>query len=217
MREAGSTIRLSQPRRPAIAFTLIEMLVVIFILSILVTLVVGVGNYVYDEAGRKQTQATMAVLANTIDAFHEEFDKYPSDHLSLDDDVELCWYLTGHITVDSADPNSQGAYAWLVGGSPSNQQIIDLNNRITNVTRERLVKLSKDAYASGASSTNAFRDGFGNPIRYNDDAGLGGRPVLISAGPDGLFGWDDPDDSGGFLTPNPDPTKQEDNVRSDEF
>ena len=217
MTEAKSRTRLTQIRCPlptparrglqagAMGFTLIEMLVVIFILSILVTLVVGVGNYVYDEAGRKQTQTTMTILRNTIDAFYEEFERYPRDMLSSgyvasDSANILLRYLTGALT-PASDPFPQDAHAYLVSGAGT---IPDLANRIRNVTREKVLNLSKDAYAAGDPNTNTFNDGFGNPIRYEQAGGLGGRPVLISAGPDEDFGAADP-------------TKAEDNIRSDEF
>ena len=226
MTEAKSRTRLTQARRPlptparrglqagAMGFTLIEMLVVIFILSILVTLVVGVGNYVYDEAGRKQTQTTMAILRNTIDAFQDEFDQYPRDDISVDPTADsanvLLRYLAGDLIDNAPDDLTTDACTDLINNSsPTGPEIRQLRARIRGVTREKVLNLSKDAYSpTRSASTNLltaqFNDGFGNPIRYEQAGGLGGRPVLISAGPDEDFGAADP-------------TKAEDNIRSDEF
>ena len=49
-------------------------------------------------------------------------------------------------------------------------------------------------------------DGFGRPFDYSPDGGLGGRPVLISPGPDGKLSTD----AGGK------PEYDKDNIRSDQ-
>ena len=51
-------------------------------------------------------------------------------------------------------------------------------------------------------------DGFGTPMRYYARRGLGGKPLVVSAGPDGKFG--DEDDQ-------TDESKKRDNIRSDTY
>jgi len=199
MTPSNKTTRTSTQRlKAAGAFTLIELLVVIFILGILVTLVVGVATYVYDEAGRKQTQATQAIVMSAIEAFYAEFDKYPPDrkppvtgqYLEDESGKILLRYLTGAIA-DADD------YEYVMESAPSAPGDFDeLNRRIQRVTLDALLKLPSDAYSPGDS---AVKDGFGNAMRYEREGGLAGRPVLISPGPDENFDTED------------------DNIRSDEY
>ena len=67
------------PRRCR-GFTLIELLIVIFILGILVALVVGAASYVFEEANRKNTAATQAILMDAIQTFFDENGNYPTEN-----------------------------------------------------------------------------------------------------------------------------------------
>ena len=145
-----------------------ELLVVLFIISILVSLVVGVAKYVYDEAGRKQTQTTQTIVMSAIEAFHDITGDYPDGNI-----VDLVRSLKG----DGVAP--------------------PLDAEVKKEAGEKLLELPKDAL--DLSTTGAtIRDGFGYDMQYERDGGLGGRPVLISPGPDGSF------------------TEEEDDIRSDE-
>jgi prepilin-type N-terminal cleavage/methylation domain-containing protein len=66
-------------RKPwsATGFTLVELLVVMFIMSVIVALIVGVGKYVSDQAGTKQTRAAQAIVMRAIATFHDENKHYP--------------------------------------------------------------------------------------------------------------------------------------------
>jgi len=60
-----------RPYNPRIArrhrgFTLVEMLTVLLILAIILGLVVGISRYLMEEAARKQTEVTQAVLMNAV-------------------------------------------------------------------------------------------------------------------------------------------------------
>ncbi len=66
------------PRGPG-AFTLTEMMVVLFILGVILALVVGVSRYVTEEAGRKQTHSTQDVVMSAIRKYKELHDDYPPD------------------------------------------------------------------------------------------------------------------------------------------
>ena len=207
MAQRTCTGRIDEPGRSArTAFTLIELLVVIFILGILVTLVVGVAQYVYTEAARKQTQTTQALVMSVIEAFRTEFDKPPADRddpfLTDDNDYDadrsvdiLLQYLTGDFEFD----RDEAHYQYLVGSAPdAAADIEELNRRIRRVTLDGLLALPTDAYSPEAGDTD-IRDGLDKEMRYERDGGHAGRPVLISAGPDGNFDIKD------------------DNIRSDEY
>ncbi|MFP4052372.1 MAG: type II secretion system protein [Phycisphaerae bacterium] len=143
-------------RKPhsAAGFTLVELLVVMFIMSVIVALIVGVGKYVSDGAGTKQTRAAQAIVMRAIAAYHDQFKFYP--------DVDTTKKLT--------DALEESEDAWKI-----------------------MTGMGQDHF-SGAGGM--LTDGFGNEMRYKPKGGFGDRPVLISAGPDGVFGEDD-DDKGG--------------------
>ncbi len=50
--------------------------------------------------------------------------------------------------------------------------------------REKIQQLPEDAWVPG---TQNVKDGWGKSMRYRRNEGLGNRPVVISAGPDGEF------------------------------
>jgi len=156
-------------RRPvpagAAGFTLIEILIVLFIFGVLLTLAVNVARYVYDEAARKETQSTQAIVISAIQAFYDVTDDYPDD---------------------GGDPQASGKSLLkeLNGEDISNRFDSDLEKRIVKATRDILLKLPLDAFKVG---DEAIRDSFGRKMRYDKAGGLGGVPALISAGPDGDF------------------------------
>jgi hypothetical protein len=72
-------------------------------------------------------------------------------------------------------------------------------------------KLKRDIYEEtkaylGASDGELSLDAFNKPMRYYSDRGVGGRPLIISAGPDGEFGDG---------TTKQERQRREDNIRSD--
>ena len=168
-------------RREGAAFTLIELLIVLFILGVLVTLVVGVTRYVLNEGRRKETITTEALVMQAVEAFHEVTGEYPPeadakypDYLPNEESIRvLVHYLKGDAPVTASVP---------------------IRNRINERTGDFLLKLPKDAF----TGSGVIRDGFGEALEYDDDGGLGGRPVVISGGEDC------------------DTATAEDNIRSDE-
>ncbi|MCJ7543473.1 MAG: type II secretion system GspH family protein [Phycisphaerae bacterium] len=174
-------------------FTLIEVLVVIFILSILAAIVGSIAGYVMSSASRQETAATQKVLLAAIQAYYDAGNPkaYPPDHYGATGDPNesgkvLVNFLTGKL--DSAEPN------------PDRSQ-----TPAARAATEILLKLPQEAW--GGDPNRAVTDGWRNAMRYERDGGLGGRqPVVISAGPNGHFG--DPSNAG---DPN-----GEDDIRSDE-
>lgn len=177
-----------QGGRPCTAgggFTIIEIIVVVLILAILVALIGSVGKYIRDESTKKTTANTLAIIMNAVNAYYDNTyapHQYPPDTKSgtailsppwnfpRDCGIVLQQYLTGRHDDD-----------W--DGDPED---IDLNP-IAPVTaaKEKLRDLPREAFGE---SNIAFMDSYEQAIRYNRDGGLGGKPVVISAGPDGKFG-----------------------------
>ena len=161
------------------AFTMIELLVVMFILAVLVALVASVGGYVMRSANERETAAIQAILMDAIQAWHDK--------------------------ANSTDPTTTAK------GYPKEDfdtQKSEMQNLMTQLTsslvyppasraaRNILLKLPKEAWSGGTDEP--VKDRWGKSMKYKDTGGLGGRPVIISAGPDGNFNTDD------------------DNIRSDE-
>ena len=69
----------SGARRGRQALTLVELLVAMFIIAILITLVVQVARYVYEEAARKETQSIQNLTMRAVEAYHELTGEYPPD------------------------------------------------------------------------------------------------------------------------------------------
>lgn len=166
----------SGARRGRRAFTLVELLVAMFIIAILITLVVQVARYVYEEASRKETQSIQNLTMRAVEAFHELTGEYPPDDPNdfpagtVTTETILLYHLKGdHLRT-------------------SPQEELDLKARIKKATGPVLLELPSDVIKAGG---NTIRDGFGNPMQYYRTEGLGNRPVLISAGPDGQFGNED--------------------------
>jgi len=65
---------------------------------------------------------------------------------------------------------------------------------VTNeAAKKLLVNLDSETFVKDDPATNenesaSIKDAYGNGIDYDEGGGLGGCPVLISAGPDGNFG-----------------------------
>lgn len=156
-------------------FTLVELLLVMFVMAVLVSLVVGVGTYVIEQGRRDETLSKQALLMSAINAYHRVTHKYPSDrHPDSPDDPNasidaLMLYLR-------AEQNTGG----------------DMAEEILEATRHHLQ----------AIAGNEKLDAWGNMMRYYAKLGLGGKPLIVSPGPDEDFGEDDTD-------------YRKDNIRSD--
>jgi len=152
---------LSEARAPK-AVTLIELLVVLFVLTVLVALVVGVSRYTMQEAGRKQTVATQAILSRAIDAFTKAHDGSPPKEK----------LVPGTFSADQrAKARIQDLWDKLNEEAKTNEDVRRLLHELQTEATNR--------------NDRTFLDGFGKHMDYREELGLGGRPVLISAGPDG--------------------------------
>ena len=155
----------SRTRKPE-AFTLVEMLVVVFVIAILVTLVVSVARDVMRRAGKDQTRTNMEVVLTAIEEYHKTYAVYPVEA----DDFSG---MTAGWTVADWEPyvRARGLYH-LLEDEPR--------------AREILSKLKKDAIMS-VSNAQIFADGFGKHMDYRSNKSANAGPLLESAGPDGDF------------------------------
>jgi prepilin-type N-terminal cleavage/methylation domain-containing protein len=166
-------------------FTLVELLLVMFVMSVLVALVVGVGTYVVESERKEETIATQNRYLAALEAYRNVTREYPPTDPNL---------------APTVSPPKPSSYAdsmnilvrWLNGGRHSNP----MSKKIYSATKSFL----------GEGTTPPTTDAYGNPMRYYSDKGLGGKPVILSAGPDGEFG---------VANTDKDKKKRTDNIRSD--
>ena len=163
-------------------FTLVELLLVMFVLAVLVALVVGVGSYVIDEGRKAETLAKMNLLMAAIRTYHDVTETFPA-----------------HIDPNNPnDPNYsiQALVDCLEGRFVDNRLAAEERKKRANAIR-RVTRPFVDRIVGGSKV-----DAFESMMRYYPDRGAGGRPLILSAGPDGDFGDRRQD-------------RREDNIRSD--
>ena len=160
-------------------FTLVELLLVMFILSVLVGLIVGVSWYVIEQGRKQETLSNQKRLMAAIDAYRKVTGNVPNVVYKPD--------LTS-----ASDPNQVMGLllTTLSTGSP--------NGPIDRATRP---------FLDGVSTLDAY----GKSMLYLYDGGVGGKPVIVSAGPDGVFGFEKEYKGNSILQKQ----YQKDNIRSD--
>jgi len=143
---------------------------VMFILSVLVALVVGVSWYVIEQARKTETLNNQRRFMGAVDAYRKVTNKLP--YINRAGDVDY-------------NPNSSRPYDY----DPDQHMV-------------RLLKLLRGEYPSNAAVAEATRamlgesagsitsDAYGNSMIFLSNKGVGGNPVIISAGPDGVFGYE---------------------------
>jgi prepilin-type N-terminal cleavage/methylation domain-containing protein len=183
MHRPNQTTRHNRPRTRRRGFTLIEILVVILILSVLVSLVVGVAKTVRIEVARRRTQSIQDQLVAAIHAYMETHNGAPpSDKLTS----PIPAYSSGYGANGGGDPNLWAAqvrnadlYAQLIS-EPACLKFIQ------NLPPEAVYSPTLP-FRGKTGVYKVFRDGFDTDMDYRL-TGAGGSAVLISAGPDGHFG-----------------------------
>lgn len=68
---------MNEPARNRKAFTLIELLAVILVISILVAVVVGVATQVIRKSAEDSTKLYMQIIIKAVSVYHEEYGAYP--------------------------------------------------------------------------------------------------------------------------------------------
>ncbi len=199
------------------AFTLVELMVVLFILGILVALAVTAGNFIRDQVATNQTKTTLGTLQSAIDAYFEA-DKtiaYNDPNMQTDQN-HYPMYTPSAANIDNSTL-ILAAYlygfslnqptTWLTTPTVSPVPVLDRQQSgPVLAAKNRMDTLPKDSTALtggqidvGQTSANyhgPFRDGWGNWMRYYPTLGMGGKPVIISAGRAGpwygvpaAYGW----------------------------
>jgi len=183
-RAGRAALTSSATRTPRRAFTMVELLVVIFILGVLVTLVVSVSKYVMGKASREQTIADQKIILTAIEAFKDVTGEYPADRDPNGSDYNLEEHFEKSAELLRAQLLADTDYEIT---DPNIEQLFDKDDEVAAIrakTFECLKELPEECFKE---DDRVFRDAYGEPIAYKRSGGLGGRPVLISRGPDGRF------------------------------
>jgi prepilin-type N-terminal cleavage/methylation domain-containing protein len=96
-----------------IAFTLIEMLVVISIIGILAALILGVYPAAHEKKVRSRVKAEMAAIETVIESYKEKKGFYPPDNLKQQDGSYPPLYF--ELTSEDLPPNPVRAQAETLG------------------------------------------------------------------------------------------------------
>jgi len=186
MRAKHSKHGVSQGKRVRRGFTLVELMLVMFILSVLVSLVVGVSWYVIEQSRKTETLDTQRRLMAVVDAYRKVTNKLPYYRTPGDRDYNP------NGTSYQKDPDEHMKRLMEVLEGKYN----------TTVANDSTIKAMLGETANSMTS-----DAYGKSMIFLSDKGVGGNPVIISAGPDGVFGYE---------TGLADPQRyKEDNIRSD--
>ncbi|KAA3607131.1 MAG: prepilin-type N-terminal cleavage/methylation domain-containing protein [Planctomycetota bacterium] len=195
-----------QVRRPGSGFTLLEILVVLFIIAILMSFFLVTGGDLFGKASEKKTKTRLLELSNLVLQYRQQMGEFPNDRLPR-------------------GLNSNGVNA------PCEALVVALFDERMTGTRPKqdwLVNTDQDFSQKATSSLGSkelfeFGDAWGNPILYmeslhydethtvqagidevweeqqakaqrHERTGNWQEPdayQLISAGEDGLFGTED--------------------------
>lgn len=167
-------------------FTLIELMMVMFILSVLVALVVGVSWYVIEQGRKIETLSSQRRLMGAIEAYRKATNKLPYRYRA--GDVEY---------------NPESNYT-------PEAQMTKLLDVLRGKTPRNAVATEATKAMLGETGGSLTSDAYGKAMIYLSDKGVGGNPVIISAGPDEMFGLE----KGSYTTQQREQYKK-DNVRSD--
>ncbi len=148
-------------------FTLVEMLVAVFVIAVLISVVVGVSGIVVRRSAVDHTRESMRIIGLAMKAYKESTGRYPAEATELGD-APAGWADRDW----QAYMRSKGLYDKLMANTPA---------------QEVLRALPPDSVASPQGGNKTFVDGFGKYMDYFRDKGARGFPLLLSAGLDGGF------------------------------
>ncbi len=166
------------------AFTMVELLVVLLILTALAAMVVGVGRYHSQEQDRKLTASYQAIVLTAIQKYADRTGDIPHNPLGPGVDAlgnELL-YIGAGVSAPPGIPTIEGKNIWIRNAL----MYMDLE-------QESECMLIVDQLPHGAvmrgelGQPAAFTDAYGKYMDYEERGAFGG-PLLISGGPDGYIG-----------------------------
>ena len=146
------------------------MIIVVVIIGILVTVVVGVSKMVVARAASEKTRMNMQVILSAMKTYYDSQGDYPVEESDF-----------------SGKPASWADRDWQAycRNRKLYQQLC-----LVPAVKKKIATLREDA-VSNVEGSYVFIDGFETYMDYFRTGGIGGLPVLISAGADRTFDTED--------------------------
>ncbi len=151
-------------------FTLVELMLVMFILSVLVALVVGVSSIVMEQTRKTETLDKQQRLMTIVEKYRKVTNHLP--YISSPGDIDYDPYSNDSYQIEP-EKHMERLYKVLRGQYPSDNQV---KAAIEDLLDDSSISMTTDAY--------------GKIMVFFSDKGAGGSPVIVSAGPDGVFGYE---------------------------
>ncbi len=193
-------------------FTLVELLVVMALIGIIVTMVISVGSSVRIKAAEDETHARLGLLRGALETYYELMGDYPvkvgayvsEPKISVGEVINVRGnsdhknYWTAdppRSQRDSAKRNMAFLMSYLLGLDETRKAVglMPAECYVDEKTwPDGLYPLevygNDDQNDPPAKEYTYILDSFDTPINYQRSGGVGGSPVLISAGVNGIFG-----------------------------
>ncbi|MFB3890424.1 MAG: type II secretion system protein [Phycisphaerae bacterium] len=190
------------------AFTLVEMLVVIFIIALVVAILAGVGKAVFGDSNAKLTRQWQATIMNAVETYWNVYHAYPDQSYipapPQPPDYSGIW---GDRYMGASAP-ANTPYGWQVYWRSHSlylqltrcpDTLPTLQSLPPDAVCHRLVNGYDDSNPPkvGTVSLDSFVDAWGTFMDYQAAGSMGGKPVLISAGEGKNYltsvgSWDNP-------------------------
>jgi len=135
-----------------LAFTLIELLIVIAIIAILAGLVMAMAGYVQTKGKRSRAEAEIAALSAALENYKADNGVYPRDGVTDGLDVTTT-------TLSNYDAPSLKLYEYLSGDSD--------RDRVTETKTYFPFKPNQLSPVDQTQAVTSIRDPFGNPYGYS--------------------------------------------------
>lgn len=168
----------ARPGKTAKAFTLVELMVVMFIMAVVAALVVGVSWYVIEEGRKAETKAKMARLIEAINAYRKVTGKVPE-----------IYYDPSYNNRDSSRQyNEQKCIQALLDVLKGNEPRTTGSGGGQGPNEGSEEYKATKPWLGEDEGSSLTVDAYGKPMIYLMNGGHGGGPLIVSAGPDGYFG-----------------------------
>ena len=198
---AGQT---TQPARAG--FTIIELIITISIIMLLAGIVIGISAYVMDKSSREETLADQKIVLTAIQQYQDIM--MGSTVPTPPDAGGFGPGSLGATEAETTEALLMALVEYKKWNGVNHDDLIDNNAfrraKVIQACRAALEKLPQECW--NKDNPYVLNDAWGQPMRYDADGGMGGCPLLESAGEDRLWGTDDPNNPDGH---------EKDNIRSD--
>ena len=180
-------------------FTFFELMITVAVLSILVSIVIGVGSFTLKQAKNRLAESTINILVTALEQYHDFTGTFPPqcDDINCVEN-ELDGDFIGPGDYQNEFSSSEVLYYYLnripesrrIIGAISNSLITNLDEREGMPEDQRRIEFNPNSGGLGNFYLSRFIDPWGTSLLYEYEKG-DNFPRITSAGPDGDFGKSD--------------------------